>query len=151
MTLTKPSFVQFAGCATWLGLVAAQAAPTAMPGQWEFTTKSTMQAPMNMAMPATTSKFCIKPEDVKDLSKQTMAGAGRGPMPENCKMLDQKVAGDTVSYKMHCDGKAPIDVAGEINYQGSSYQGKSQMEMKGPEGLMKVSTEFSGKRIGDCK
>lgn len=151
MTLSKSSFAALSAAYALFGVVAVQAAPTATPGQWEFTTKSTMQAPMTMAMPANTTKFCIKPEDVKDLSKQTMAGGGRGPMPENCKMLDQKVSGDTVTYKMHCDGKSPIDVAGEVSYQGDTYQGKSQVEMKGPEGLMKVSTEFSAKRLGDCK
>lgn len=127
------------------------AAPTATPGQWEFTNKVTMLAPMNMAMPAATTKFCLKPEDVKDMSKQTMGG-GQGKMPENCKMLDQKVEGNTVRYKMRCEGKPPTEVSGEVSYSGNTYVGKSTVDMSaGPQGAMKMAMEFSAKRIGDCQ
>src|SRR6218665_1904515 len=97
------------------------AAPQATPGQWEMTSKTSISG-MNVAMPPTTVKFCIKPNDVQDLSKQAMGGQPGGG--KDCKMMENSVSGNTVKYRMRCEGAQKSDIAGEVSYAGNSYKGK---------------------------
>ncbi len=133
-----------------LGLFACHgfAAPQASPGQWEVTTKTSVQGPQAMTMPTNTVKFCMKPEDAKDVSKQVMAG--KTMASTECKKMETKLDGDTVKYSMHCDGHTPLDLNGEVTYKSNAYAGKSHIEMTGPRGKMTVDSEFSAKRLGDC-
>ncbi|HEY9104923.1 DUF3617 domain-containing protein [Chitinimonas sp.] len=129
---------------------AALAMPQATPGQWEITTKMTMTG-MNMQMPAQTVKFCMKPSDAKNIERQAMGGGQHGPANRDCKMLDQNVSGDTVSFHMRCEGKNPTDIQGTVTYGANSYKGKSEVDTTGPKGKMHMTSEFSARRIGDCQ
>ncbi|WP_269530921.1 DUF3617 family protein [Chitinimonas sp. BJYL2] len=126
-----------------------QAAPQATPGQWEMTSKVSMSG-MKMAIPPNTVKFCIKPNEVKDLTKQAMGGP-QGAPSKDCKMLENSVSGATVKFRMRCEGPHQSDIAGEVSYAGNSYKGKTVIDTTaGPQGKMRMTNEFSAKRIGDC-
>ncbi|WP_460533998.1 DUF3617 domain-containing protein [Chitinimonas naiadis] len=127
----------------------ALAVPQATPGQWEITTKMTMQG-ANMNIPAQTIKFCMKPSDAKNIERQAMGSGPQGPKNKDCKMIEQNVSGDTVSFHMRCEGKAPTDIQGQVTYGANAYKGKSEVDATGPRGKMHMTSEFSARRLGDC-
>ena len=113
-------------------------------GLWEM--KTTMEMPgMPMKMPATTTQTCI--------SKNAMVpkpSAQKGQEQE-CKVKEQKITGDTVTYAMECTGKGGMstEITGEMTYKGDAMEGISKMTVKGPT-PMEMSTKVSGKYIGPC-
>ncbi|QDQ26077.1 DUF3617 family protein [Chitinimonas arctica] len=123
------------------------AAPQPSAGQWEITTTVNMPG-MNMKIPPQTVKFCLKPEDVKDHSKQM--GAPQGQASKDCKMLENSISGDTVKYRMRCEGKQVSDISGEVSYGSNSYKGHTDITTSGPQGKMQMKNEFTAKRLGDC-
>lgn len=62
-----------------------------------------------------------------------------------CRLKDNKVQGNKVSWQMECDGG--MTGSGEMTYQADSNEG--MMKMKAPS--MDLSTRYSGKRVGDYK
>lgn len=124
---------------------AAMAAPPNMQaGMWEITTTSDMPG-MQMKMPPQTMRQCYKAENMKD-AKETI------PVDKSCKMDDFKQNGNTVNWKVNCKTEGVTMVGtGEITYAGQSYSGK--MTVKGNAGGMAISmvSQYSAKRVGDCK
>ena len=111
-------------------------------GQWEITTKTEMKG-MKMQMPATTMKQCVTKKD---------------PVPQkqekgtDCKMTDQKVAGDTVTYTMEC--KTPDSTmvsSGKMTYKTNTFNGTTNttIQAKGQPQMQMTST-MSGKYLGPC-
>ncbi len=128
-----------------LAAFSATAAPTGMQaGMWEITTTTEMLG-MPMRMPPQVLRHCYKEENLKD-AKGTL------PVDKSCKVEDFKQSGNTVSWKMNCnrDGTSMVG-SGEITYVGQSYTGK--MSVKGKTGGMDINmvSQYSAKRIGDCK
>jgi hypothetical protein len=127
---------------TALSLVAS-AAPNMEEGNWEVTTKMEMEG-MPFAMPASKHNQCMTKKDaIPDTSQKN----------QDCKMLDQNMSGDTVSWKVQCKGKdGTVDGDGKITYSGKTYDGVMQAKMTSPKGevnVMKMS--FQGKHTGACK
>ena len=128
----------------------AYAAPTPnmQDGEWEITTKMKMTG-MPMQMPPTSVRICISKQDIAE---------GRKTVPQQqdgkhkCEMVNHSVSGNTVNYKMECSGEQKMTMTGSITYAGTSYSGKSTMDMAGgPHGNMHVEHEYAAKRLGDCK
>lgn len=127
-----------------MGLVLplAQAEIKMQPGLWEMTTKMEMQG-----MPGGGGEFkfkqCIDKKNLVPQNKQN-------PQQNQCKMSDQKVSGNTVSWKMQC--QQGMAMQGEITYSGDSMHGVLNMQMNAPGmGNMQMKQVLSGKRIGACK
>jgi hypothetical protein len=107
---------------------------------WEVTTK--MEIPgMPMAMPAQTNRVCVakNPRDEDYIPKR-----------ENCRVLESKRTGNTLTYKMACTGKDAMNVAGEMTYGTNSYEGRMQMSGKMEGQAMQMTQSYAGKRVGDC-
>lgn len=134
----------FALCAA----ASVYAEPQATPGQWEITTKMSMSGAQKMEIPPMTVKICLKPEDVKDWRKQAMGD--RNAQNKDCKILEQNVSGNTVKFKMRCEGKQPTDIAGEVTYQGKAFSGKTTINSATQQGPMTIRSDVSAKHIGDC-
>jgi len=116
----------------------AGSGPNMKDGLWEITTEIEMPG-MPMKMPAMTHTQCITQENAVPNSSQP---------DQECKIIENHVDGDTVTWRMECDtpeGKA--EAAGEITYTGDTFKGTITMNMQGMEMLQKLS----GKRIGECK
>jgi hypothetical protein len=111
-------------------------------GKWEITTKMDMKGlPMQMQPIKTT--VCLNQKDVVPQKPQKN---------EDCKMINNKVEGNTVTWVMQCRDKRgnTVDSTGRITYKGASFDGSMEMDMSGKDGKQHMSQKMSGKRIGDC-
>lgn len=129
----------------------AYAMPQAAPGEWEISAQMHMDGKTKMDMPPTKVKFCMKPQDVQDPTKQGfMHGPQRQGQAPNCKKIDSSVSGDTVKFHMRCEGANASDIQGEITYTADSYKGHTVIDTESPRGKMHMVNDFSAKRLGDC-
>ena len=124
-----------------LWVAVAIASPNMHDGKWEITTKLDMKGlPMQMQPIKTT--VCL---DQKDAVPQ------KPQKNEDCKMISNKVEGNTVTWVMQCkDKNGTVDSTGKITYKGDSFDGTLNMTMSGKGGKQQMSQKMSGKRIGDC-
>ncbi len=113
-------------------------------GLWEITTKAEMKG-MPAQMPATTMKTCVSKEDM--VPKPAAQGTG-----QECKMKEQKVVGDTVTYAMECRGKdgSTTEVNGKMTYKGNTFDGSSNTVVKTNGQTMRMSGKMTGKYLGPC-
>lgn len=111
-------------------------------GLWEITTQVEMKG-MPQSIPPATFRQCITKSD---------------PVPQNkdknyeCKIISQKVVGNTVNYNVQCTGKeGTMQTSGTTTYADHSMSGTSATSFKisgQPE--MKMSSKMKGKYIGPC-
>jgi hypothetical protein len=128
----------FALCAP----LASWAAPNMEDGDWEVTARMEMPG-MPFAMPPVKHHQCMTKKDlVPDMSKKD----------GDCVVKDQKITGDTVSWRMQCNDKnGAIDGEGKITYAGKSYTGVMQAKMTDKRGEANViKYNFTGKHMGPC-
>ena len=122
----------------------AQAAdPNMKDGLWEITTKVEMKG-MPANIPPTVTKQCMtKKESVPQQNKE------KNP---NCKIVDQKVSGDSVTWAMICKEKdGTVDSKGKITYKGDTFDGTTTTTIKDKSGkAQQIATKMSGKRLGPC-
>jgi hypothetical protein len=114
---------------------------------WELTVKMQMTG-VPMDMPARTSRTCMDKNAKDEEFVPQKSGEGE------CRMVDQKRAGNVWRYRMECTGKNrdTVTAEGEVTYAAdrSSYEGKMRLTGKsGKEGYEMTQT-YAGRRIGDC-
>ena len=112
------------------------------PGLWEVTARMEMPG-MPMEMPAMTHTQCLGKEDM--VPQQTEPN-------QKCRMIENKVSGNTVSWVMECNSaEGNMKARGEVTYQGDSFKGQVRMETNTPgQGTMEMVSHMTGRRIGDC-
>ena len=119
------------------------------PGQWEVSTQMAMpNMPVGFQMPVTTNTVCVTPEQANDPASAVprQGGRGRGGK-DDCRMTDQKVTGNTITYTMTCTSPEKTTATGEMTFTGDdSYTNTLKLAMAQGEMTMKMS----GKRTGDC-
>lgn len=137
-------FAMLAIILTLVCLSGAQAADLNMKdGLWEITTKVEMKG-MPANIPPTVTKQCMtKKESVPQQNKD------KNP---NCKIVDQKVSGDSVTWAMICKEKdGTVDSKGKISYKGDTFDGTTTTTIKDKSGkAQQIATKMSGKRLGPC-
>ena len=139
--MTKKSPVLLLALASLSAALPSLAAPNMQEGNWEITTKMEMPG-MPFAMPPTKHNQCLtQKEPVPDQSRKG----------QDCKMTDQKVSGDTVTWRMVCTGRDAMEGEGKITYKGASYEGQMAMRMKQGGEAQAMNMSFSGKHTGPCK
>jgi Protein of unknown function (DUF3617) len=118
----------------------AGAVPNMQEGNWEITT--TMEMPgMPMNIPPVKYTQCLTKKDIIPQGSQ---------LEQECKFIQTKVSGNTVTWIMECSGKdGKMKGNGKITYSGNSMKGKIEMTMSPSN--MKMTSHLSGRRIGDCK
>lgn len=121
-----------------------QAAPELQPGQWTVTTRMDMPG---MKMQPVTVSHCVTAAQAK-APASTMAQVNEQMKQLQCRMLDQKLGNGTFSYRMECNGQMKMQAAGDFTFSSSSYQGTLDMSA---EGGMKIHSDISAKRVGECK
>jgi hypothetical protein len=114
-------------------------------GLWEITTQVEMKGIPGMpSMQPTTVRQCITKSN---------------PVPQNkdkdvdCKPVNVKTSGDTVTYNMECKGKdgGVIQTSGTSTYTGNSLSGSSTTNIiKKGQPKMQMSVKTRGKYIGIC-
>ena len=116
-------------------------------GLWEITTQMEVKGMQGMPgnMPARTMRQCITKKDPVPQPEKKERG-------QECKMTDQRISNNTVTYAMECKGKGSVVlISGEMTYKGNIFDGSSTTNYKGkghPE--MQMMNKMSGKYIGPC-
>ncbi len=120
-------------------------------GRWEVTMEMMMPNMPGM-LPPTKNIQCITKEEAADPNRALPSGPQRaGGPPPDCKMTDQKVLGNKITWSMQCNGPMAANGTGEITYAGDSYTGQMVTNMVGRGGQpMGMTIKYSGKRLGDC-
>ena len=115
------------------------------PGRWETTMQMEM-AGSPVQMPPMKQTRCVTPAEAKDPSLlQSGPPGGRGGK-NDCKVSDQKMSGNTMSWKIACTSPDAMTGTGEMTFADDSYTGTMMMNMA--QGAMSMKME--GKRLGDC-
>lgn len=138
---------RLAAVVTLLGVTAAAviAQGGMRPGRWETSIQMEM-AGSPVQMPAMKSTRCVTPDQAKDpASLQSDPSGGRGGKSD-CKASDQKMSGNTMSWKITCSSPQPMTGTGEMTFGDDSFTGAMKMNMA--QGAMAMKME--GKRLGDC-
>ena len=113
-------------------------------GLWTITTQAEMKG-MPMQIPPTTMKQCITKKDMVPKPEKQEKG-------QECKMKDQKVTGDTVTYTMECKtAEGSMTSSGKMTYKGDSFDGTTNttMKTKGQPDML-VNSKMTGKYVGPC-
>ncbi len=109
-------------------------------GKWEITTKMEISG-MPMSMPPMTHTQCLTNKDLVPQSSQT---------DQECNITDQKISKDTVTWKVTCKGQGGESKGtGKITYKGDSFNGIIKVTTVQPK--MEMTSQVSGRRIGNCK
>lgn len=140
--MRKKTCLVLAFVVTVFWITATYAGPNMQEGKWEITSKMEMKG-MPMEMSAVKTTMCLNSKDV--VPQKTEKN-------QDCKMINNKVEGNTVSWVMQCKDKKgnAVDSKGKITYKGASFDGVVEMDMSGKEGRQHMSQKMAGKRIGDC-
>jgi hypothetical protein len=120
------------------GATAHSAGVDVKEGEWESSTEASMTMGA-MSMPPTTTKltYCLTREDLVPKTETD----------KECKILNQKVVGNTVSWRMEC---RKAEGEGEITYRGSTYKGNFRMKMVEDGQTMNMNMKLAGKYLGPC-
>lgn len=126
----------------WTG---APAGVNMQEGNWETTVQMTMEGlPVPMPPTTYTSTQCLTR---KDMVPHTASKR------QKCKIRNQKVTGDTVTWSMICeDGGGRSEGEGRITYAGNSFSGQIKMKLSttGESQSMRSTMKMTGKRLGNC-
>jgi hypothetical protein len=132
--------VFFIFCAVLFTLWSVSAWAEFKEGLWEITTQVEMKG--MPPMPPTTIRQCITKKD---------------PVPQtndknyDCKIIDQKISGDTVSYTVECKGKdGEMKTSGKSTYTDTSMKGTATTVFKMEGHEMEMESKTTGKYVGDC-
>lgn len=111
-------------------------------GKWEVTTEVVMEG-IPFKVPPTKTTQCI--------TKENMVPRNSGKS-SNCKVLDQRVSGSKVSWRVKCvDSHGTTDGEGVITYSSDTYRGSMNTKITDKAGkTQNMKAKYAGRRIGDC-
>ncbi len=111
-------------------------------GKYEITSKVEMPG-MPMQVPTVTVTQCLTQQDpVPDQSTGD----------QECKTIDMKTEGETVTWKMECTQRGQtMQSTGKFVYHGDRFEGTIRMVMGPQAGNMTITTVVLGRRIGACE
>ena len=110
-------------------------------GLWEIKVDMSMQG---IDLPQQTQTQCITPAQVRDQENEPLPGLPGGG---TCKKSDYQASGSRVTFKLKCDGAAPLTGTSEMNYAGDTFTGTFKADLSGQP----LTIKYTGKRLGDCK
>lgn len=121
-------------------IVATASAADLKEGLWEMSSKMEMKG-MPMQMPMQKFRQCITKD--KAVPMETEKGDTK------CKVIEQKVTGNTIYWKILCkDKEGETIVIGKGTYKSDKFEGETKI--KTPDG-MELTQRMTGKWIGKCK
>lgn len=102
---------------------------------WNMTTRMEMAG---MQMPASSHQVCTKKGEqrAEDLQQD-----------KNCKVTEQKVVGNKMTWKIVCTGKDAMSGTGEMTRTADSMDGRMRMKDKDGDEMTVI---YTGKRAGGC-
>ncbi len=107
-------------------------------GEWEISSETSMtMGAMSMPSMADKSTYCLTREELVPKSEKD----------KDCEMVKQKIAGNTVSWRMKCKKS---EGEGEITYRGTTYKGFFKMKAVEDGQTMNMNMKLAGKYLGPC-
>lgn len=134
-----------AAAALALPLAAMAESPNIVPGQWEFTSTTSVTGDVPIPDQTETHQECIAQSDLDDADFQFIEEE------EGCELLSHDVTVDGVDYQMVCraeGGEANID--GHMAFLGERLEGQVDIQTQSEVGDLQLLTEIEGERVGDC-
>jgi len=136
--VARHTVVLFALILLCAGATAHSAAVDMKEGEWEIFSETSMtMGTMSMPPMANKSTYCLTREDLVPKEEKE----------KDCKIVKQKVVGNTVSWRMECKKG---EGEGEITYRGSTYKGNFRMKMVEDGQTMNMNMKLAGKYLGPC-
>ncbi|MCC5882457.1 MAG: DUF3617 family protein [Halomonas sp.] len=126
-------------------LTALSDAPNIVPGQWQFTSTTSVKGDVPIPDQTESHQECIVQGDLDDADFQFLE------VEEGCELLEHNVSADGVDYRMVCHaegGEANID--GRMDFLGERVEGSVNIDTDSPMGQMRLETTIEGERLGDC-
>lgn len=137
-----------------LGLLVATpafAAPPVQPGLWQMSSR-VLSAEMPGAPPAMVEAMKRRPQNHSYCLSAKEAEANPRSLFENsdskCRYTKFQMSGGTLAMDMVCPGTTMTSTG---RYTPTSYAVRGTMVMKTPQGVMRMTSDSVGKRVGDCK
>ncbi len=134
-----------AGLLLALPLAAVAESPNIEPGQWEFTSSTSVQGDLPIPDQTETHQECIAQGDIDDEEFSFIQEE------EGCELLEHEVTVDGLDYRMVCRAEGgEADIVGRMDFLGERVEGNVDILVDSPVGEMNMTTTMEGRRIGDC-
>ena len=104
--------------------------------------------PPGMGKQSHTMQHCLRHEDIEKggLNK---GRDGKG-MPDNCKIENMKMSGNTASYTMECTKDPKMTVDANMTFGDGTFTMKQKMAMNQNGQVMNMNNTLTGKYLGPC-
>jgi len=110
-------------------------------GMWEISNRIEMSG-IPVQIPDTKISQCITKENIVPKTNKEVN--------KYCTISEQKIEGDTVTWKMKCTNK--MKSQGSITYSGDTFEGLITTQTEVPNmGMMTMSIQMTGRRTGECE
>lgn len=126
-----------------LGCTLPLAAAQLQAGQWSLTTRTTVDG---KTMPPVTLSLCITPEQAR-APMTTIAQFNEQMKAQQCRMTDQKLGADSLSYRLECGGSLQMTAEGRFSFGPTQYTGSLDMKMSTGS---RVRSAISARHTGPC-
>ncbi|WP_300271770.1 DUF3617 family protein [Halomonas sp.] len=129
-----------------LPLAAQAETPNIVPGEWEFTSTTSVAGDLPIPDQTETTRECIAQGDLDDPDFQMIEAE------EGCELLEHSVSVDGMDYRMMCAAEGgQAEIVGHMDFLGETTEGEVTVTVQSPQmGEMVMNTEVTGRRIGDC-
>lgn len=113
------------------------------PGKWEFRSQSSL--PGAGGTQKHTNTQCITEEQLKP---ETMMQ----DMQQGCELLESKVDGDTMTWKVHCNNPGgEMTGVGHVSGSNETISGGMEMTMSFSGQQMNMNMSWDGSYVGACE
>lgn len=126
-----------------LPLAAVADTPNIVPGQWQFTSTTSVTGEVPIPDQTETHQECIVQGDLDEFQFIEEE--------EGCELLDQRVTADGLDYEMVCRAEGgEANIVGTMTFLGERVEGRVDVATASPLGDLVIVTELQGERIDDC-
>ncbi|WP_280547630.1 MULTISPECIES: DUF3617 family protein [unclassified Halomonas] len=134
-----------AGLLLALPLAAVAESPNIEPGQWEFTSTTSVRGDLPIPDQTETHQECIAQGDIDDEEFSFIEEE------EGCELLAHQVTVDGLDYRMVCRAEGgEANIVGRMDFLGERVEGNVDILVDSPAGEINMTTSMEGRRIGDC-
>ncbi|MEQ6916602.1 DUF3617 domain-containing protein [Halomonas aquatica] len=128
-----------------LPLAALAESPNIVPGQWEFTSTTSVVGDLPIPDQTESQQECIAQGDIDDEEFSFIE------QEEGCELLDHEVTVDGMDYRMVCRAEGgEASIIGRMDFLGQRLEGTVDILVDSAAGELRMTTAIEGQRIGDC-